>query len=84
MKLNFKKTQKNDDATYNYNVTWNEPNATVDDICDAILAHAIQAKEEHGDIYISMPSDRWHEYIADYSNSIMEFHDTYFDYENVG
>ena len=81
MKLNFKKTQENGDATCNYNVTWSELGATVDDICNAVLAHAIQAKE-HGDIYISMPSSRWHGHIADYSNSVMEFHDAYFDYKN--
>ena len=81
MRLNFEKTQENGDATCNYNVTWSELSATVDDICDAVLAHAVQATER-GDIYVSTPSDRWHGHIADYSNSIMEFHDAYFDYKN--
>ena len=81
MKIKFNKTQENGDATSNYNITWDEMEATVEDICDAVLAHAIQARER-GDIYVSMPSDRWHGHIADYSNSIMEFHDAYFDYKN--
>ena len=81
MRIKFNKTQENGDATSNYNITWGETEATVDDICDAVLAHAIQAKER-GDIYVSIPEDRWHGHIADYSNSTMEFHDAYFDFKN--
>lgn len=81
MKLYFNKTQENGDATCNYNVTWSELEATVDDICDAVLAHAIQTRER-GDIYVSIPEDRWHGDIADYSNSVMEFHDAYFDFKD--
>ena len=81
MRINFEKTQENGDATCNYNVTWSELGATVDDICDAVLAHAIQAKER-GDIYVSMPNDRWYGHIANYFNSIMEFHDAYFVFKD--
>lgn len=81
MRIKFNKTQENSDATSNYDVTWDELEATVDDICDAVLAHAIQMKER-GDIYVSMPGDPWHGHIADYSNSVMEFHDAYSDFKN--
>ena len=81
MRIKFNKTQENGDATSNYDITWDELEATVDDICNAILAHAIQAKER-GDIYVSMPGDPWHGHIAEYSNSVMEFHDAYFDFKD--
>lgn len=82
MRLNFEKTQENGDATSNYNVTWTDLEATVDDICDAVLAHSIQSNDRRGDIYISTLKDAWHAKVCEYSGSIMEFHDGYFEYKN--
>ena len=81
MRIKFNKTQENSDATNDYNVTWDEMEVTVDNICDAVLAHAIQTKER-GKIYISIPSDPWYGYVADYFHSVMEFHDAYFDFKH--
>lgn len=81
MRLNFEKTQENGDATCNYIVTWSELGATVDDICDAVLAHSMQANER-GDIYISTSTNCWHAQVCEYQTSVMEFHDAYFDYKD--
>lgn len=80
MKLRFEKTQENGDATSNYDVTF-YGEATVDDFCDAVLAHSVQ-QPERGKIYISEPGDPWHATICEYSHSVMEFQNDYFDYKN--